>query len=327
MTAALIYFVALKKIKTSHALMLLGGIILVDMWTVDKRYLNADNFVTKKQYERPFTASAADAIILQDKDLSYRVLNFAGVNPFSDASTSYFHKSIGGYHGAKMARYQDLIEKQIYPNIQEIYSVFNAKPTPEAFDSLLARLNVLNMLNTRYIIYNREAPPLVNNSELGNAWFVEKFRMVNDASEEMAALSDFNAANEAIIDKRFEKALAGLSLVPDSSAQIVLTEYRANYLKYSARCSFEQLAVFSEIFYEKGWQAYVDGQPADHFRANYVLRAMRVPAGEHTIEYKFHPRSYFMSDKIALASSALFLLLFAFAGWAEYKKYRPVSDE
>jgi hypothetical protein len=326
MTATLIYFISLKKIKTTQAILLLGGIILIDMWSVDKRYLNADNFVPKRQYERPFTASAADAIILQDKDLSYRVLNLS-VNPFSDASTSYFHKSVGGYHGAKMARYQDLIEKQIYPNIQNIIAVFNSKPTPEALDSVLASQQTLNMLNTRYIIYNREAPPLVNNSELGNAWFVEKFRIVDGAGSEMEALTDFNAAREAIIDKHFENAVAGLSPVTDSSAQIVLTEYRANYLKYSTKCSSEQIAVFSEIFYEKGWQAYVDSEPADHFRANYVLRAMRVPAGEHTIEYKFHPRSYFASDKIALASSVLFLLLFAFAAWTEYRKNRSVSGK
>ena len=327
MTAVLIYFAYLKKIKTNYALMLLGGIILTDMWTVDKRYLNNDNFVPKKQYLRPFTASSADVIIMQDKDLSYRVLNFAGVNPFSDASTSYFHKSIGGYHGAKMARYQDLIEKQIYPNIQEIYNVFNAKPTPEAFDSVLAHLNVLNMLNTRYIIYNREAPPLVNKSELGNAWFVGSYRLVDGANEEMNALSGLNPSREAIIDKHFEKELAGLSPGPDTSAQIMLTEYRANYLKYSARCLSEQLAVFSEIYYDKGWQASIDGKPVDHFRANYVLRAMRVPAGEHTIEYKFHPRSYYMSDKIALASSTLFLLLFAFAAWKQYGKKLSVSDK
>ena len=327
MTAVLIYFAYLKKIRTIQAFLLLGGIILVDMWTVDKRYLNSDNFVPKKQYQRPFTASNADAIILQDKDLSYRVLNFAGVNPFSDASTSYFHKSIGGYHGAKMARYQDLIEKQISPGIQKIYAVFNAKPTPEAIDSVLARLNVLNMLNTRYIIYNREAPPLVNNSELGNAWFVGGYRLVEGANEEIYALSGFDPSEEAIIDKHFEKELSGLLSGKDTTAQITLTEYRANYLKYSARCSSEQLAVFSEIFYDKGWQAYIDGNPVDHFRANYVLRAMRVPAGEHTIEYKFHPRSYYMSDKIAMASSALFLLLFAFAAWKEYGKKRSVSGK
>jgi hypothetical protein len=319
LTATLIYFAYLKKIKTSTAILLLGGIILVDMWTVDKRYMNADNFIPKRQYAKPFIASAADAIILQDKDLSYRVLNLS-VSPFNDASTSYFHKSIGGYHGAKMSRYQDLIEKQIYPNIQNIINVFNARPTPDALDSVLAQQQVLNMLNTRYIIYNPEAPPLVNDSELGNAWFVKSYRLVDGASEEMNALSDFDASAKAIIDKRFENALSGLNPIVDSIGQISLTEYRANYLKYEARCPSEQLAVFSEIFYDKGWQAYVDGKPVDHIRANYILRAMRVPAGEHTIEYKFYPRSYYASEKVSLTSSIVFLLLFAGTLWMEWKK-------
>ncbi|MBN1415300.1 MAG: YfhO family protein [Bacteroidales bacterium] len=319
LTATLIYIVYLKKIKTSTAILLLGSIIIIDMWTVDKRYMNAENFVPKRQYEKPFIASAADAIILQDKDLSYRVLNLS-VSPFNDASTSYFHKSIGGYHGAKMSRYQDLIEKQIYPNIQNIINVFNARPTPDALDSVLTQQQVLNMLNTRYIIYNPEAPPLVNNSELGNAWFVKRYRLVDGANEEMNALSDFDASGEAIIDKRFENALSGLNPLVDSTGQISLTEYRANYLKYEARCPSQQLAVFSEIFYDKGWQAYMDGKPVDHIRANYVLRAMRVPAGEHTIEYKFHPRSYYASEKVSLASSIVFLLLFAGTLWMEWRK-------
>ncbi len=321
MAAAIVYFAYQHKLKTNTAYMLLGAIILIDMWSVDKRYMNADNFVPKKRYEKPFVASSADAIILQDKDLSYRVLNLS-VSPFQDASTSYFHKSIGGYHGAKMARYQDLIEKQIAANIQQIAMVFNTRPTPEAIDSVLMRQNVLNMLNTRYIIYDKEAPPLVNSGELGNAWFVNSYRLVNDASEEMNALTDFNPGREAVIDKRFEEALTGFAPSVDSAGQIVLTEYRANYLKYDATCSSEQLAVFSEIYYDKGWQAYIDGNPADHIRADYVLRAMRIPAGEHTIEYKFHPRSYFISEKISLASSILFLLLIAGTIWVEWKKSR-----
>jgi hypothetical protein len=326
LTAAVTYFTYLKKLKPTTAILLLGGIFLLDMWSVNKRYLNADNFVPKKQYNKPFTASAADAIILQDKTLDYRVLNLA-VSPFNDASTSYFHKSIGGYHGAKMARYQDLIEKQIYTNIQNIIAVFNEKPTPEALDSVLARQYVLNMLNTRYIIYNREAPPLVNNSELGNAWFVKNFRLVDGANEEMKALSDFNPSREAIIDMRFENTLAGLTPVSDSTGQIILTEYRANYLKYNAKSSSEQLAVFSEIFYDKGWQAYIDGNPVPHFRANYILRAMRIPAGEHTIEYKFHPHSYFASEKISLASSVLFFLLLAGTGWIEWRKGNKRTED
>ncbi|MBN2275288.1 MAG: YfhO family protein [Bacteroidales bacterium] len=323
-TAAIIFFACIKKLKTNHAILLLGGIILIDMWAVNKRYLNADDFVPKRQYEKPFTASSADMIILQDKDLSYRVLNLT-VSPFNDASTSYFHKSIGGYHGAKMARYQDLIEKQIYPNIQNIIGVFNANPTPQALDSVLAQQSVLNMLNTRYIIYNPDAPPLVNNNELGNAWFVNEFLIVNGATEEINALSDIDPAREAVIDKSFEDKLKGLTETNDSTGQIILTDYRANYLKYTAVCSAERLAVFSEIFYDKGWQAYIDGDPADHIRANYVLRAMKIPAGEHTVEFKFYPRSYFVSEKIALVSSILFLLLFAGALWTEWRKKKSTK--
>ncbi len=319
MAASILYFSYQKKIKTTTAFLLLGAIILMDLWTVDKRYMNADNFVPKKRYEKPFTASAADAVILQDKDLSYRVLNLS-VSPFNDASTSYFHKSIGGYHGAKMARYQDLIENQIAANIQSLAGVFNARPTPYAIDSALANLNALNMLNTRYIIYSPEAPPLVNSSELGNAWFVDGYRLVGGAKEEMDALTDFNPAREAIIDKRFEGSLAGLTPASDTAATIVLTEYRANYLKYNAVCAEEQLAVFSEIYYDKGWQAYIDGNRVDHIRADYVLRAMRIPAGEHTLEFKFHPQSYYISEKISLASSVLFFLLLAGTLWMEWRK-------
>ncbi len=319
LTATIVYFVVVRKIKTTTAVALLGSIILIDLWTVNKRYLNSDNFVAKKQYDKPFAASTADIIILQDKDPDYRVLNLA-VNTFNDASTSYFHKSVGGYHGAKMSRYQDLIEKQIYNNIQNIINTFNARPTPEALDSILAFQNVLNMLNTRYIIYNREAPPLVNDSKLGNDGFVKKYRIVNGAKEEMDALSDFIPHDEAIVDKSFEKNLEGLIITDDSSSYIELTEYRANYLKYNANCKSEKLTVFSEIFYDKGWQAYIDGNPVPHFRANYVLRAMRIPAGEHIVEFKFHPRSYFAGEKISLASSVLFLLLFAGTIWYEWKK-------
>lgn len=319
LTAAIVYFLITGKIKATTAVAMLGSIILVDLWTVNKRYLNSDNFVPKKQYDKPFIASTADVIILQDKDPDYRVLNLA-VNTFNDASTSYFHKSVGGYHGAKMSRYQDLIEKQIYNNIQNIINTFNARPTPEALDSVMAYQNVLNMLNTRYIIYNREAPPLVNDSKLGNAWFVNKYRIVNGAQVEMDALSDFVPSVEAIIDKSFEKNLEGLLFNNDTSSFIELTEYRANYLKYHAICKSEKLAVFSEIFYDKGWQAYIDGNPAPHFRANYILRAMRIPSGEHIVEFKFHPQSYFVGEKISLASSVIFLLLFAGTIWFEWKK-------
>jgi hypothetical protein len=225
-----------------------------------------------------------------------------------------------------MARYQELIENQIYKNIQDIIAVFNARPTPETMDSALSRQSVLNMLNTRYIIYNPEAPPLVNNSELGNAWFVDTFRLVNGAREEMDALSAFDPSREAIIEKSFEEGLSGFKSTPDSNAQILLTEYRANYLKYNSNSSSEQLAVFSEIYYDKGWQAFIDGNPASHIRVNYILRALRIPAGEHSLEFKFHPRSYYMSASISLVSSLLFLALFAGAAFMEWRKKKSGKD-
>jgi hypothetical protein len=194
------------------------------------------------------------------------------------------------------------------------------RPVPEAVDSTMATLNALNMLNTRYIIFNPEAPPLVNDYELGNAWFVQKVITVPNADDEIAAITTFKPASEAIVDQRFSGNLAGLKIVPDSTAKISLTEYRANYLKYTSNASSEQLAVFSEIYYDKGWRAFVDGKEVPHFRADYILRAMRVPAGSHTIEFKFHPNSYFMGEKISFASSLILILLALGAGWMEWKK-------
>jgi uncharacterized membrane protein YfhO len=296
------------------------------MWPVNKRYLNSDNFVTKKEDKNPFTPSTADLIILRDRTQDFRVLNLT-VSTFNDASTSYFHKSIGGYHGAKMRRYQELIEHQIQNNISSLIQTLKQSPTPQAVDETLGKLSALNMLNTRYVIYSPDAPPLVNNSELGNAWFVDTYKLVNNADEEIMVLSSFNPANEAIVDKRFETQLSNLKINTDSTARINLNEYRVNYLKYNASSSFEQLAVFSEIYYDKGWQAYIDGKPASHFRVNYVLRAMRIPAGNHTIEFKFHPRSYFMGEKISLASSMLLILLVAGTLLQEWKKRKAVNSD
>jgi hypothetical protein len=319
LTAAIVYSAYLKKIKFNVLILLLTLLLLFDMWPVNKRYLNSRDFVSKKEDKNPFTASTADLLILRDKDPDFRVLNLT-VSILQDASTSYFHKSLGGYHGAKMRRYQELFDHSIENEISALVNTFQKRPVPEAIDSTLALLGTLNMLNTRYIIYSTEAPPLVNKHELGNAWFVKQIRTVSNADEEIAAVTNFNPASEAIVDVRFSKDFEGLSLTPDSTAKIALTEYRANYLKYQATLAKEQLAVFSEIFYDKGWQAYVDNQPVPHFRADYVLRAMRIPAGNHTIEFKFHPKSYFMGEKVSLACSLLLVLMVIGTGYFEWKK-------
>ncbi len=280
-----------KKISKNTVYIALIGLFLVDMWPINRRYLNNDNFVTKKEIKTPYIPTQADLQILQDNDPNFRVLNLS-VNTFNDASTSYFHKSIGGYHGAKMRRYQELIEFHISKN----------------------NMNVLNMLNTKYFIIRspENNRPLAqrNPDVLGNAWFVENYKFVANADSEITALSDFNPEREAIIDKRFEKHLKKFANKIDSEAIIKLTEYKPNHLTYQSQANSNQLAVFSEIYYNKGWNAYVDGELTPHFRSNYVLRAMLVPEGKHKIEFKFEPKAYKIGNNISLVSSAILILLF-----------------
>jgi hypothetical protein len=289
LSAGVLYAFIEDKLKLNYVLGLLFVLILIDMWSVDKRYLNDDNFVSKRQVKEPFQMSQADKSILQDKSLDYRVYNVTG-DPFRNASTSYFHKSIGGYHGAKMRRYSELIDHHISKN----------------------NMDVLNMLNTKYFIVpdnNRQPVAKYNADALGNAWFAENYRIVSNADAEIEALSDFNPRNEAIVDERFEQFVAGKDFSTDSSSFIKLDDYKPNYLTYSVNCYNEKLAVFSEIYYPKGWNAYIDGELTDHFRVNYVLRAMVIPNGEHVVEFKFEPRSYTLGNKISMASS-LALIIF-----------------
>ncbi len=320
LSAALVYFAWMKKIKFTTLIILTAFLLLIDMWPVNKRFLGSRDFLTAKEDKNLFTPTTADMVILRDKDPNFRVLNLT-VSILQDATTSYYHKSLGGYHGAKMRRYQELFDHSIEKELNDLINTLQKRPSPQAVDSTFATLGTLNMLNTRYIIYNTEAPPLVNRHELGNAWFVNNYTMVPDADAEILAVSSgLKPGQEAVIDSRFENEVKQLTLVPDTTARISLTEYRVNYLKYSSITSSEQLAVFSEVYYDKGWQAFIDGKPAPHFRANYLLRAMRVPEGTHTIEFKFHPNSYFMGEKVSMASSLLLLLLAVGIGWREWKK-------
>jgi hypothetical protein len=307
--AGLLYFTFLKKISAKNALVFLALIVLVDLWTVDRRYLNKDRFVSKTQVSEPYKATKADQFILQDKSPSYRVLNLS-VSPFQDASTSYFHKSIGGYHGAKMKKYQELIDHRIYDELMTLQAVFSKRPTQTAVDSALSSITALNLLNTKYIILNPQYPPLENPYALGNGWFVKDYRIVENANEEIDALNSINPQNTAVVDKRFASTIGELKITPDSAGKIILTEYKPNYLKYQSSAASDQLAVFSEIFYDKGWNAYVDGELKPHFRTDYTFRGMIVPAGPHTIEFRFEPRSFALGKNISLASSVLLILLF-----------------
>jgi hypothetical protein len=302
LSAGVIWAFIKGKLKKTYVFVLITLFIVVDMWPVNKRYLDNDDFVNKSRMEKPYQPTKADQLILKDKDPNYRVLNLT-VDPFADASTSYFHKSIGGYHGAKLRRYQELYEHQIQQD-------FN--------------IQVLNMLNTRYIIQpDQDNRPSVtpNMGALGNAWFVPEIKTVDNADEELAALTDFDPAETAVVDRRFEKYLEGFTPQVDSVAAIRLIEYQPNDLKYQSNTKKDQLAVFSEIYYDKGWNAYVDGEKVPHFRVNYVLRAMIVPAGKHLIEFKFEPRVYEVGEKISFASSLLLILIVLGYAGMEIRKY------
>jgi len=296
----MMWFWLKDKIKTQYLFIGLAFFIIVDMWMVDKRYLSDKNFVSKSKAERPFDKTAADEQILLDTSY-YRVMNTT-LSTFNDASTSYFHKSIGGYHGAKLKRYQELIEGQISKS----------------------NMNVLNMLNAKYFIVQNEqaGQPIAqqNPGALGNAWFVNSWKIVKNADQEMAALDSLNTRSEAVIDERFVDEVKGLAPGIDSTGTIKLTKYSPNALSYTSSASKDQLAVFSDIYYPEGWNAYVDGKPASHIRLNYVLRGMKIPSGNHSIDFKFEPTVYKNGERIALASSIVLLLLVGFACIREAKQ-------
>jgi len=294
LSAAVLWAYLTNKLRKYPVFALLAVLILIDMWSVNKRYVNDDDFVRKNLVNVPFQPSQADELILKDVDPDYRVMNFT-VSPFNDASTSYFHKSIGGYHGAKLRRYQELIEHHLAKQNMSVY----------------------NMLNTKYFIVpgqDKQPTVQVNMKALGNAWFVGHVQWVNNADEEINALTKFNPADTVVIDKRFEADLKGITIARDTTAIINLKEYKPNHLTYESKASTVQLAVFSEIYYARGWNAFVDGKPAPYFRANYVLRAMVVPAGKHEIEFRFDPPVYRIGEKISLASSILLFLMIAGGG-------------
>ena len=284
-----LYFHLKGQLQVLPAAALMVGLVLVDLWGVDKRYLGENKF-QRETIAEAFQPTPADQLILQDKDLSYRVLNVQ--NPFNEAQTSYFHKSIGGYHGAKLRRYQDLIERQISTNNQQ----------------------VLNMLNMRYLITGDAKQPVQRNpGALGNAWFVNEVKTVKSPDEEMGALSALSPATVAVVDaSKFPQQSAATYDIAGST--IALTGYSPDELNYRYNATHAGLVVFSEIYYADGWQAFIDGKPVPHLRADYVLRALAVPAGAHAIDFKFEPSAYKVGNSVSLASSVLLVLVLVGAG-------------
>ena len=301
-SGAILWLLLKNKLKSLLAIVLLIVLILFDLISVNKRYVNADDFKVSRKIEEPFKATAADKIILQDKT-HFRVVNYT-VDPMNDGSTSYFHQSIGGYHAAKLGRYQELFDFQIAKN----------------------NVQVLNMLNAKYFIVsdsdgNLEAQQ--NRAANGNVWFVEKIKVVASANDEIRALDSLNTKKEVVVNQKELYTIGSSSAISllieqDSTARIRLTDYSVASLTYASSATTAQFAVFSEIFYKEGWNAYVDGVLVPHYRVNYVLRGMEVPSGVHTIDFKFEPKVIEKGKIISLISYVL--LLFISVGCFFYHK-------
>lgn len=283
---------------------------IVDMWSVNKRYLNDSQFVAASTRTDNFKLTAADTFILQDKSLNYRVLNFAS-DTFNENNTSYHHKSVGGYHPAKLQRYQDMIERHIAPEMRVVAQ--EAVAAEGRMDSVDAgKFRILNMLNTKYFIFptaQGQTTPILNPHAYGNAWFVQEVDYVAGANEEMAALHTILPTRTAVVDARFKESLHNATEVEkDSTSVIRLVSYEPNRLVYETENPHPGIAVFSEVYYPEGWYAAIDGTPAEIARANYILRAMYVPAGKHTIEMRFDPQSLHVTERISYAALALIVL-------------------
>jgi len=301
----------------------IGAIIILclgDMWQINKRYLSDDQFIPATQKMATFQPTEADKMILEDKSLDYRVLNLS-TSPFSENITSYWHKNVAGYHAAKLRRYQEMIDRYIMNEMQTAYREI-ATSGGNLAEADAEQFPILNMLNTKYIIVpdnNKKPVPVLNPHVFGNAWFVGNVKYVNNANEEIDALENVRLTETAVVDARFEKALNAVENTgKDSLSYVRITSYEPNRLAYESSSDQAGVVVFSEVYYP-GWKATIDGQPAEIGRANYILRAMYVPAGKHTIEMRFDPTSLKITEGIAYGSLIL-LLIGVIALLLQYRK-------
>lgn len=317
---ALLFAYKLKKLRADYMIAALLVLCLVDMWQVDKRYLNDEMFVPKSERDMPQQPTATDIEINKDKSLDYRVLNFAS-NTFNENETSYFHKSIGGYHPAKLRRYQEMVDAYIVPEMQKAMQAIAAKGGNMQQVDGVKLFPVLNMLNTKYFIFPLQGgatAPLQNPYAQGNGWFVDKIDYVADANAEYAEVGKIDVRHEAVADKQFE-AVLGQAKVNDSTATVKLDKYEPNNLQYTVNSKNGGIVVFSEIYYP-GWKATVDGQSVELGRVNYILRAVNVKPGKHIVVLDFHPTSISTTETIAYISIVILLLAIVGAGYMEWKK-------
>ncbi len=324
--ACVMIFCFRGKIKKSYALVAIGTLSLLDLYLVDKRYVDGDSFVAVAQDAPNFTPDAIDEYILQDKE-TYRVMDIPG---FSTPNRSYFHHCIGGYHAAKLMRFEDLIQRRIMPVIQygylpemrndSIISMYSPEEQ-KMLSNIIASYRVLDMLNTRYIITGDKDYPLeINDHALGNAWLVGNLIYVDNADTEMTALGHINPATEAVADKKFTEMLGNINATIAPSDRITLTSYTPNTLTYTSESSVDALGVFSEVYFPWGWKATIDGNEVELGRVNYILRALPVPAGKHEIVMTFDPESLQITGTIAYASVSLIYLLVLLAIFVEFRR-------
>ena len=318
----LILAYGIGKLKQTALIAALAVLCLVDMWSVNKRYLYDEQFVEKQVQTQGFQPTETDKMILEDESLDYRVLNLAS-NTFNENNTAYWHKSVGGYHAAKLRRYQEMIEEHISGEMSALFkAVANVEGDIEQLDG--TGFPVVNMLNTKYFIFplqGEQTLPLPNPHAMGNAWFVNEVQYVNNANEEIEAIHGLNPSETAVVDKRFEAVVKPMA--SDSTATIRLVAYEPNYLKYEVDSKTGGTIVFSEIYYP-GWRSSIDGQEVPHGRANYILRAMNVPAGKHEVEFSFDPVSLHVTENIATIALGLLALAALAMAFLKIKAYRKV---
>ena len=314
--------VAFGKLKKAYAVGIILVLCLVDLWTVNKRYLNDEMFVPESEREAPQQKTQTDELILRDQTLDYRVLNLAS-NTFNENETSYYHKSIGGYHAAKLRRYQEMIEHYISPEMQSLYGAVAEAAgdmTQVNGDSICP---VLNMLNTRYFIFpleGNQTVPIQNPYAYGNAWFVDQLDYVQNANEEIAAVGKMDLRHQAVADAKF-KAQLGEAVVQDTASVVTMTSYEPNRLTYDVNSGKGGVLVFSEIFYP-GWTATVDGEAVELGRVDYILRALHIQPGKHQVELSFFPKSVDTTETIAYIAIVLLVLIVLGIVFIEWKNRR-----
>ena len=320
----LLFLYLTKKLKAEYTVGAILLLCLIDMWQIDKRYLNDEMFVEKSQREAPQPLTNTDQQILQDKSLDYRVLNLAS-NTFNENETSYYHKSIGGYHAAKLRRYQEMIDAYIAPEMQKLMPAIaeaQGDMTLIPGDSIYP---VLNMLNTKYVIVplqGGQTVPIQNPYAYGNAWFVDKVNYVDNANQEIDMIGRLNLRHEAVADKKFQEQLG--NAVDQDNAIVTIKAYEPNHLVYDVQSDKGGVVVFSEIYYP-GWTATIDGQPAELGRVNYILRALNVKAGNHQVELSFNPKTVERTETIAYVAFVLLLLAVAAVVFIEWKKQKKAA--